>query len=329
MKETYFKGKDPNKIYEAFVNGIDQSDYRQLAITGRYKYKGYTNEQLTEVLQESNDEYTNLANTRKLDLQQTLNKIDKALPGTKNPEDKKTLEDQRVKVVQAMSKLDEQVAESNTTFNESKEKLATGDEDYTNQVRSRIHTNKFLSTLSKDFADKNSYVKYAENPLWKAMMEEKKLAAEWAKAAAANRQAAAAEKTAAAYEEKSASVVRGYDTEIKLAELAGEDTRKAEIKKAYWILNTAKARAEADIKAYQSAKLAGELDEEELKDLEKKYKASVEGAKQAQDDIKILKATFAAEDKAAREKELEKITADHVAKIDELLKHKEVELLEV
>ena len=27
--------------------------------------------------------------------------------------------------------------------------------------------------------------------------------------------------------------------------------------------------------------------------------------------------------------ELEKITADHVAKIDELLKHKEVELLEV
>ncbi len=194
MKETYFKGKDPNKIYEAFVNGIDQSDYRQLAITGRYKYKGYTNEQLTEVLQESNDEYTNLANTRKLDLQQTLNKIDKALPSTKNPEDKKTLEDQRVKVVQAMSKLDEQVAESNTTFNESKEKLATGDEDYANQVRSRIHTNKFLGTLSKDFADKNSYVKYAENPLWKAMMEEKKLAAEWAKAAAANRQAAAAEK---------------------------------------------------------------------------------------------------------------------------------------
>ena len=29
------------------------------------------------------------------------------------------------------------------------------------------------------------------------------------------------------------------------------------------------------------------------------------------------------------EKELEKITADHVVKIDELLKHKEAELLEV
>jgi ribosome recycling factor len=35
------------------------------------------------------------------------------------------------------------------------------------------------------------------------------------------------------------------------------------------------------------------------------------------------------DDLARVEKEREKITADHVAKIDELLKHKEVELLEV
>ena len=35
------------------------------------------------------------------------------------------------------------------------------------------------------------------------------------------------------------------------------------------------------------------------------------------------------DDLARGEKELEKITADHVAKVDELLKHKEVELLEV
>ena len=35
------------------------------------------------------------------------------------------------------------------------------------------------------------------------------------------------------------------------------------------------------------------------------------------------------DDLARAEKELEKVTADHVAKIDELLKHKEAELLEV
>ena len=35
------------------------------------------------------------------------------------------------------------------------------------------------------------------------------------------------------------------------------------------------------------------------------------------------------DDVARSEKELEKVTTDHVAKIDELLKHKETELLEV
>jgi ribosome recycling factor len=35
------------------------------------------------------------------------------------------------------------------------------------------------------------------------------------------------------------------------------------------------------------------------------------------------------DDLARAEKELEKTTSDHVAKIDELLKHKEVELIEV
>jgi ribosome recycling factor len=35
------------------------------------------------------------------------------------------------------------------------------------------------------------------------------------------------------------------------------------------------------------------------------------------------------DDVARGEKDLEKLTSDHVAKIDELLKHKETELLEV
>ena len=35
------------------------------------------------------------------------------------------------------------------------------------------------------------------------------------------------------------------------------------------------------------------------------------------------------DDSSRGEKELEKVTADHVAKVDELLKHKEVELLEI
>jgi hypothetical protein len=174
MIETYSKGRDPNKIYEAFMTGLDQSDYRQLAITGRYKYKGYGNEDLIGVLQKSNDEYKEVSNARKLDFQQKIKLIDNAVLSTKNPEEKKQLEEQKTKIIQAISKIDEQINDSEKSFNQSKASLGSGDVDFANSVRARIHTNNFLSTLSRDFADKNSYVKYSESPLWKANFEEDK-----------------------------------------------------------------------------------------------------------------------------------------------------------
>ena len=53
-------------------------------------------------------------------------------------------------------------------------------------------------------------------------------------------------------------------------------------------------------------------------------RAAKEAMEKAEKDGEISK-----DDLSRAEKELEKITADHVAKIDELLKHKEAELLEV
>ena len=45
---------------------------------------------------------------------------------------------------------------------------------------------------------------------------------------------------------------------------------------------------------------------------------------------KLEKDGLAGKDDVARgEKELEKITADHVTQVDEMLKHKETELLEI
>lgn len=120
---------------------------------------------------------------------------------------------------------------------------------------------------------------------------------------AAEKQAQSAEKMAEAYEDKSARVVEGYDHEIRMAEINGESTREAELKKAYFILNTAKQRAKADIARLQSAKLAGDLDEAEIKDLEKKARASVDAATAASNDITEMKAEFRAEDKEKREKD--------------------------
>lgn len=120
----------------------------------------------------------------------------------------------------------------------------------------------------------------------------------------AQKQADSAKKIADAYEEKSKDIIQGYDNEIRMLELNGESTRQVELKKAYVILNTAKARAKEAIAAYNAAKLKGELDEKELSDLRKKADEMSRSAKQAASDISYLQNKYRKEDSDAREKKL-------------------------
>jgi hypothetical protein len=122
---------------------------------------------------------------------------------------------------------------------------------------------------------------------------------------AAQRQADAAEKTAAAYEDKSARVVQGIDQEIRMNELSGKSTEGLERKKVYWIMKTSEARAKADRLALQSARMKGELDEEEIKALEDKYKASQLAYQQSINDVKYFEASVKKEKDDARKKEKE------------------------
>jgi len=117
--------------------------------------------------------------------------------------------------------------------------------------------------------------------------------------------AEAAEKSAAAFEEKSKSIVSGLDHQIKMMELEGKTTREVELKKVYYINETSKARAKADRLKYQSAKLSGDLDEEELEELRKKMLDSRLAYTESGYAIKETKAKFRAEDKKATEKAAE------------------------
>ena len=69
------------------------------------------------------------------------------------------------------------------------------------------------------------------------------------------------------------------------------------------------------------AKSKGEDAKVSIRNIRRQVKETVE---KLEKDGKISK-----DDLARAEKELEKITGDHTSKIDELLKHKEAELLEV
>ena len=197
MIETVSKGKDANKIYDAFINGLDQSDYQQLAITGMYKYRGSSPEDVVSILDNSNRQYIATAQSKKADLETTMADLKQKLVSAK-PAEATIIEQQILRISSTIKKIDDNVLSSETEFSSATDKILSGDEDYLDQIKGKIHTNNFLTSLSKDFAESVSHVKYSENPLWKAIMEENKFALDkWYKEEnlkIEKRKAAAAEK---------------------------------------------------------------------------------------------------------------------------------------
>jgi len=175
MIETVSKGKDANKIYDAFINGLDQSDYQQLAITGMYKYRNSSAEDIVSILDTSNKQYIATAQSKKADLETQMADLKQKLVSAK-PADAELINKQILSISGIIKKIDENVLSSETEFATAAENILSGDDDYLNQLKGKIHTNNFLTSLSKDFSEKISHVKYSENPLWKAIMEENKFA---------------------------------------------------------------------------------------------------------------------------------------------------------
>jgi hypothetical protein len=106
----------------------------------------------------------------------------------------------------------------------------------------------------------------------------------------AAKQAEAAEKSAVALEKSTESKVQSLDTEIKLREIAGEKTDDLEKQKLKQLEESSAARQKADKAAYDSALLAGELSEEEIKALKETARQSRLAHKQTLDDIRVFNA---------------------------------------
>lgn len=173
--ETMVKGKDTNKIYQAFVNGLTPDDYRQIAITGQYKYGGLNGSDLIKTLAESNDSFIKTANSRLIDIKEKIAEYEKAkIKAT--PTELAAINAKIDNLTADYAKTENSVLEAQTGFGETVSKIESGDEDFIDAVRGRIHTNTFLNSMSYTFSEKESYVKYHENPLWKANFEERKFA---------------------------------------------------------------------------------------------------------------------------------------------------------
>lgn len=157
MAETLLKGKDKEKILNAFQSGLDANDYRQLSITGRYKLKGRTKEELHSLVDEGFTEYEKSALLQKKYIQDKILELK-----TKNG-------DQAVinKLKERVVSLDENINKRRESIND----LKASDDDV---IRSSIYTNNYLDSIANSMSTKETYTKYSKNPAVEVMMERDK-----------------------------------------------------------------------------------------------------------------------------------------------------------
>lgn len=176
MIETLTKGKDANKLYDAFMNGLGPEDYQQLAIDGIYKYRGNDAASMIDIFKASNDDFVATGSSKLADIKTQIHDLTIKKATVKTPEELEQLKKQISSLEGLSYKISDSILQSNNTFDDLKRNINFGDEDYLNGVKGKLYTNNFLKSLSKDFAESTSHVKVVENPLYKVLMEENKFA---------------------------------------------------------------------------------------------------------------------------------------------------------
>ena len=158
MAETLLKGKDKNKILNAFQAGMDSNDYRQLGITGRYQLKNKSTEELQGMLEEGFTEYQKISLLKKDFIQ------DKIIELKTKGGDQKIIDNLQTQV----GLIDESISKRRLSTDQMKE----SDPD---AIRGSIYSNNYLDSVSSALSAKETYTKYSKNPAVEMMMDREKL----------------------------------------------------------------------------------------------------------------------------------------------------------
>jgi hypothetical protein len=119
---------------------------------------------------------------------------------------------------------------------------------------------------------------------------------------AAAKQAEAQEKIAQSHADKRAKVTDAYDHEIRLAQIAGENTVEMERQKQYAIIETSREEIAALRLKMESLKIAGTLTKEKSDEIRAAITELKTGIREASQEIQVINATEVADNNAANEK---------------------------
>ena len=118
------------------------------------------------------------------------------------------------------------------------------------------------------------------------------------------------------------SITMRYDEEIKLAQIAGEDTSRLEIEKQEAINKTDRIKIEAYKRQLKALQVLGDADQEQIDKINQAIKDTEKAIKQGESNIKVIKAQSDADEKKRRE---DQIKADRDAYKQRLADQKKFE----
>ncbi|MCS7317666.1 MAG: hypothetical protein NZZ41_05075 [Candidatus Dojkabacteria bacterium] len=161
MVERHLKGKDAGKILEAIQNALTPADYMQLAIDGEFAYENYSGEDLKNMLISSSETQLTSLNEKIEGLKMSLENERKN--GKNNIERQVSLEKQ-------ISFYEKQRDKIKTDLQKNINLVDTNPD----AVRSSLYTNTYLTSMAHALSFQEESIKFLENPLFKAVLEQNK-----------------------------------------------------------------------------------------------------------------------------------------------------------
>jgi hypothetical protein len=162
MAETLIKGKDKQKLLEAFQAALDPADYKQLSINGEYELKGKSDQELMSLVDGSYNDYRRNNLLQKELIQDKILKIKSS--GDTSDEAMAAIDQLEKSVVT----LDDMLAKKRSSTSQLK---SSGPD----AIRGSLYTSNFIDSVSNSLSEKETYTKYTKNPAVEMLMDKERL----------------------------------------------------------------------------------------------------------------------------------------------------------
>jgi hypothetical protein len=162
MAETLIKGKDKQKLLEAFQAALDPADYKQLSINGEYELKGKSDKELMSLVDGSYNDYRRNNLLQKELIQDKILKI-------------KSSGDTSDEAMAAIDQLEKSIVTLDDMLAKKRSSVVQLKSSGPDAIRGSLYTNNFIDSVSNSLSEKETYTKYTKNPAVEMLMDKERL----------------------------------------------------------------------------------------------------------------------------------------------------------